>query len=75
MNFWPHWFQRQTSGRGASRASPTGGDTCELDEALPALLLVLELPLGLVVDEASVDEADLKVLSWLGDRAEAWSGT
>lgn len=53
--------------------SPRDGEACPLDELLPALLLLPALPLGLVVDEASVGEADL--LSWLGDRAEACSGT
>lgn len=61
VNFWPHWFQRQMSGRGGS-SSPRELEACEVDE-LPLLLV---LPLGLVVDEASAGEADL-LLSWLGD--------
>lgn len=58
--------------------SPSGGETCALDEVLPSLLLVLVLvavpvlPLTLVVDDASAGDADL---SRLGDRAWTASGT
>lgn len=78
MNFWLHWFQRQTSARGVSIESASGGETCALDEVLPPLLLALvlvavpELPLALVVDDASAGDADL---SRLGDRAWTASGT
>lgn len=64
--------------------SPSGGETCALDEVLPPLLLALVLvavpllpllpllPLALVVDDASAGDADL---SRPGDRAWTASGT
>lgn len=61
-----------------SSESPSGGETCALDEVLPSLSLALVLvpvpvlPLPLVVEDASAGDADL---SRIGDMADEASGT